>query len=60
MKRSSRLTGRRGAGKQALKTHGQHTLSTADWDALCKALDQPPKPNRALKEGSRWYRGKAA
>ncbi len=48
------------AAEQVLKTHEQHVLSTADWDALCKALDRPPRPNRALKEGFRWYRSHAA
>lgn len=48
------------AAEQVLKSHEQHVLSTADWDAFCKALDRPPKPNRALKEGFRWYRTKAA
>lgn len=37
----------------------QHVLSTADWDAFCKALDRPAKPNWALKEGFRWYQSKA-
>jgi len=48
------------AADQVLKTHEQHVLSTADWDTFCKALDRPAKPNRALKEGFRWYRTKAA
>ena len=48
------------AADQVLKTHERHVLSTADWEAFCKALDRPPKPNRALKEGFRWYRTKTA
>lgn len=48
------------AAEQVLKSHEQHVLSTADWEAFCKALDRPAKPNRALKEGFRWYRNKAA
>ena len=48
------------AADQMLKTHEQQVLSTADWETFCKALDRPPKPNRALKEGFRWYRAKAA
>lgn len=48
------------AAEQVLKTHEHRVLSASDWDAFCKALDRPPKPNRALKEGFRWYRGKAA
>lgn len=44
------------AADQVLKTHEQHVLSTADWDTFCKALDHAPKPNRALKQGFRWYR----
>lgn len=37
-----------------------HGLTIAEWEAFCKALDRPAKPNRALKEGFRWYRNKAA
>lgn len=48
------------AANQMLKAHEQHVLSTADWETFCKALDRPPKPNRALKQGFRWYRSKAA
>jgi uncharacterized protein (DUF1778 family) len=48
------------AAEQVLKSHEQHVLSAADWETFCKALDKPPKPNRALKEGFRWYRAKAA
>ena len=48
------------AAEQVLKSHEQHVLSTADWEAFCKALDRPAKPTRALKEGFRWYRHKAA
>mgnify|MGYP003472323823 CR=1 FL=1 len=48
------------AADQVLKAHEQHVLSTADWDTFCKALERPTKPNRALKEGFRWYRTKAA
>lgn len=48
------------AANQMLKAHEQHVLSTADWEIFCKALDRPPKPNRALKQGFRWYRSKAA
>lgn len=44
------------AANQVLKSHEQHVLSTADWDSFCKALDRPPKPNKALKQGFRWYR----
>jgi len=47
------------AADQVLKSHEHHLLSTADWETFCKALDRPPKPNRALKEGFRWYRTKA-
>jgi hypothetical protein len=38
----------------------QHVLTIAEWEAFCKALDRPAKPNRALKEGFRWYRHNAA
>lgn len=48
------------AAEQVLKMHEQHVLSTADWETFCEALDQPPEPNRALKEGFRWYRSKTA
>ncbi len=48
------------AADQVLKTHEQHVLSAADWKTFCRVLDRPPKPNRALKEGFRWYRAKAA
>jgi uncharacterized protein (DUF1778 family) len=48
------------AAEQVLKTHEQHVLSTADWEVFCKALDRPAKPNRAMKEGFRWHRNKAA
>lgn len=48
------------AANEVLKAHDQHVLSTADWETFCKALDRPPKPNRALKQGFRWYRSKAA
>ena len=48
------------AADQVLKTHEQQVLSTADWDAFCKALDRPPSPNRTLKEGFRWYRATKA
>ncbi len=48
------------AAEQVLKTHEQHVLSTADWETFRKALDRPAKANRALKEGFRWYRNKAA
>jgi len=44
------------AANQVLKSHEQHVLSTADWNTFCKALDKPPKPNKALKQGFRWYR----
>ncbi len=44
------------AADQLLKSHEQHTLSTADWETFCKALDRPPKPNRELKQGFHWYR----
>lgn len=44
------------AANQVLKSHEQHVLSTADWDTFCKALDKPPKPNKTLKQGFRWYR----
>lgn len=47
------------AAEQMLKNHDQHVLSTSDWEAFCKALDKPSKPNRALKESFRWYRNKA-
>lgn len=46
------------AAEQVLKAHEQQVLSTADWGLFCQALDRPPKPNRALKEGFRWYRTK--
>ena len=48
------------AANEVLKAHDQHVLSTADWETFCKALDRSPKPNRALKQGFRWYRSKAA
>lgn len=48
------------AAERVLKSHEQHILPTADWETFCKALDKPPKPNKALKEGFRWYRTKAA
>ncbi|MHB8347409.1 MAG: type II toxin-antitoxin system TacA family antitoxin [Acidiferrobacterales bacterium] len=44
------------AADHVIKTHEQHVLSTADWETFCEALDRPSKPNRALKEGFRWYR----
>jgi uncharacterized protein (DUF1778 family) len=44
------------AADQLLKAHEQQVLSTSDWDAFCKALDKAPQPNRALKQGFRWYR----
>jgi hypothetical protein len=34
------------------------SLSAADWETLCRALSQPPKPNRKMKKGFRWYRTK--
>jgi uncharacterized protein (DUF1778 family) len=48
------------AADQVLRAHEHHVLSTADWETFRKALDRPPKPNRALKEGFRWYRAKMA
>ena len=33
-------------------------LSAADWETLCKTLSRPPKPNRKMKKGFRWYRTK--
>jgi len=48
------------AANQVLKSHDQHVLSTADWESICKALDRPPRPNNALKQGFRWYRAKSA
>ena len=48
------------AADHVIKAHEHQALSTADWETFCKALDRPPKPNRALKEGFRWYRIKAA
>jgi len=36
------------AADQVLKTRERHVLSTADWEAFCKALDRPPNPNRSL------------
>ncbi len=47
------------AADQVLEAHQQHVLSTADWEAFCKALDRPPRPNKALKQGFRWYRAQA-
>lgn len=47
------------AADQVLEAHEQHVLSTADWEAFCQALDQPPRPNKALKQGFRWYRARA-
>ena len=44
------------AADQVLKTHEQHVLSTADWEAFCNALDKPPRPTKALKDGFRWFR----
>ena len=48
------------AANEVLKTHEQHVLSTVDWETFCKALDRPPKPNRALKQGFRWNRSETA
>ena len=48
------------AADHVIKAHEHQALSTADWETFCKALARPPKPNRALKEGFRWYRIKAA
>ena len=48
------------AANEVLKTHDQHVLSTVDWETFCKALDRPPKPNRALKQGFRWNRSETA
>jgi uncharacterized protein (DUF1778 family) len=47
------------AADQVLEAHEQHVLSTADWEAFCKALDRPPRPNKALKQGFRRYRAQA-
>ncbi len=47
------------AADQVLDAHEQHVLTTADWDAFCQALDRPPQPNKALKQGFRWYRAQA-
>jgi uncharacterized protein (DUF1778 family) len=44
------------AAEQVIESHEQHVLSTADWETFCKALDRPPRPNKALKQGFRWYR----
>ena len=47
------------AADQVLEAHEQHVLTTADWEAFCKALDRAPRPNKALKQGFRWYRATA-
>jgi uncharacterized protein (DUF1778 family) len=47
------------AADEVLEAHEQHVLSTADWDAFCRALDRPPQPNKALRRGFRWYRAQA-
>jgi len=44
------------AADKTLEAHEQNVLSTADWQAFYRALDKPPRPNKALKKGFRWYR----
>ena len=44
------------AADKVIETHGHTmTLSEAQWDRFCRALDNPPKPNRKLKAAARRY-----
>ena len=50
------LSGALSVAEEVLESHEQHVLGEADWDTFLQALDQPPRPNKALKQGFRWYR----
>lgn len=44
------------AADKVIEIHGRTiTLSEAQWDLFCRALDNPPKPNRKLKAAARRY-----
>jgi len=44
------------AADKVIEIHGHTiTLSGAQWDRFCRALDNPPKPNRKLKAAARRY-----
>ena len=38
------------AAHEVLEVHEKNVLSPADWAAFMEALDQPPPPNKALKD----------
>lgn len=48
------------AADEVIEAQEQNVLSAADWQAFYRALDKPPRPNKALKEGFRWYRQRRA
>ena len=47
------------AADKVIEIHGHTvTLSGAQWDRFCRALENPPKPNRKLKAAARRYAGR--
>ena len=44
------------AAEEVLEKHEQYILAEADWEAFYQALENPPQPNAALREGFRWYK----
>lgn len=36
--------------QRVIRDHSNITLTTSDWKAFCKALDNPPKPSAALRK----------
>lgn len=41
---------------EVVHQHERITLSAEDWDIFYDALIDPPEPNKAMREGMKWYR----
>ena len=41
---------------EVVHRHERITLSAKDWDIFYDALINPPEPNKAMREGMKWYR----
>ncbi len=41
---------------EVVHRHERITLSAEDWDIFYDALLNPPEPNKAMREGMKWYR----
>ncbi len=42
--------------EEVVHRHQRITLSDNDWDVFYEALLNPPEPNKAMREGMKWYR----